>query len=92
MVFIIPGGDRWDFSIGEKHFQFSSWDHLTIEQAKGKLCNKMIETWKLKILGANWDVELKFPGTEYALWSQNKLYFILKTKWTSQISFHISKN
>ena len=62
MVFFTPGGNWWKFSIGKKHFQFSSWDHLITEQAKGELCNKMIETWKLKILQANWNVELKSVG------------------------------
>ena len=44
LVFFIPGGNLWDFSIDEKHFQFSSSDHLITEQAKGELSNKMIET------------------------------------------------
>ena len=42
MIFFIPGGDWWDFSIGEKHFQFSSWYHLITEWAKGEPCNKTI--------------------------------------------------
>ena len=85
-------GDWWDFSIGEKHFQFSSWDHVITEWAKDKLCNKMIETWKLKIHRANWNVELKSPGMEHGFLSQNQLYFVLKTKRASQISFHICEN
>ena len=30
MVFLIPGNDQWDFSIGEKHFQFSCWDFFLL--------------------------------------------------------------
>ena len=62
---------------------------LITERAKGKLCNKMIETWKLKILRTNWNFEFKSPGMEHDFLSQNKLYFILKTKTASQISFQI---
>jgi len=66
LVFFIHRGDLWDFSIDdEKNFQFSSWDHLITERAKGELCNVMTETWKLKILWANWNAELKSPWMEH---------------------------
>ena len=78
MVFFIPGSDRWYFSIGKKHFQFSSFNHIITDQAKGSLCNKMIETWKLKILQANWNVELKSLGMEDDFLSQNKHYIFWK--------------
>ena len=74
------------FSISEKYFQFSSWNHFITEQAKGKPCKKMSDTWKLKILRANWNVKLKFPGMEHGFLSQNKIYYILKTKRANQIS------
>ena len=74
LYFFIPGDDWWDFSIDKKHFQFSSWDHLISEQGKAKLCNKMIETWKLEIPKANWNVKLKSPWMEHGFLSQNKLY------------------
>ena len=41
-------GDQWDFSIGEKHFQFISWDRLITEWAEGKLS----VIWWLKL--ENW--------------------------------------
>ena len=37
-------------SFGERHFHFSSWDHIYTEQAKSEPCIKRIETWRLKIL------------------------------------------
>ena len=43
MVFFIPGGDRQDFSIGKKYFQFSRDVFLT-GQAEGKPSNKKIKT------------------------------------------------
>ena len=70
MVFFIPGDDQWDWREA-----FSIFNHLIAEQAKDELCNKTIETWKLKILQANWNVELKSPGMEHGFLSQNELYY-----------------
>ena len=41
VVFFFPGDDQWDFSLGEKHFQFSYWDVFVT----GKLVLKRIKHW-----------------------------------------------
>ena len=87
-----PWGDWRNFSIGENNFRFSCWDYLITEWAKDGLCNKLIETWKLKILWANWNDELKSPGMKYGFLIQNKLYFILKTSLASAFSFQLTQN
>ena len=37
---------HWGLLMKLSHFQFSSWDHLITERAKGELCNK--DDWNLK--------------------------------------------
>ena len=88
----------WGWPIGLFNWREAFSDFMlrcfsNTRRAEGKPSIKKIKTWKLKMLWTNWKVKSKSPGMmEHGFLSQNKIYFIMKTKRASQINFQICEN
>ena len=82
-------GDQWDFSIGEKHFNFQVEIILLLSEPKAGF---VIGWLKTENPSSQLKCQINIPGMKHGFLSQNRLYFILKPKKASQISFHIYDN